>query len=584
MIIPAFLQAQVSFRTIVPQNPVVEGEAFRIQYVIDETEKVTGFSPPVFKGFRLVNGPQVYEAQGGTVKKPRVMKNLIYTLQATRPGTYYLPGATATMNGLKVRSNDVLVEVIARKDAHAKAAPEEDETDEELATYLKPDEDPYEKIRNNLFIRVIVDKTICYPGEPVVATFKLYSRLVSRSDIIKNPGFYGFAVQDMVNIEDHIVNTETVDGRDFDVHTVRKVQLYPLQAGSFLIDAMQLKNSIEFSRSSVSRKSEQEISEGIFEEEEDEPLPGTETYETEISTRPVSITVRPLPVKNKPENFSEGTGKFRISSSLLKNELSRGEEGYLVVKVEGSGNFQQLAAPEINWPVNMEGFEPDVEDKLDKMSVPMSGSRSFIYSFVADVPGNFTLPAVEFSFFDPDSNKYRTIRSKPVSVSVTANARATDLSVPGKKSRGNISGKISWIAATIIVLLIVIVIGFWIFHGKKPVIKKEVLHVEVAKATADDLLRPLYLMIPAGDREFYSLLQKTIWNWLGSRFGLSGTAMNKQSLVQILALERVPAIQGEALVKILTLCEEGMYTNSFISANRENLLIELKEIMQSIGT
>lgn len=232
----------------------------------------------------------------------------------------------------------------------------------------------------------------------------------------------------------------------------------------------------------------------------------------------------------------------------------------------------------------MEGFEPDVEDKLDKMSVPMSGSRSFIYPFVADVPGSFTLPAVDFSFFDPDSNKYRTVRSKPVSVSVTANARATDLSVSEKKSQGNISGKISWIAATIIVLLSVFVIGFWIFQGKKPVVKKEVLQVEETKATADDLLRPLYLMIPAGDREFYALLQKTIWNWLGSRFGLSGTAMNKQSLVQTLASERVPANQGEALVKILTLSEEGMYTNSFISANREKLLSELKEIMQSIGT
>ena len=51
-------------------------------------------------------------------------------------------------------------------------------------------------------MKVLVDKRSCFVGEPVLATFKLYSRLESKSDIVKNPGFYGFTVQDMINLAD----------------------------------------------------------------------------------------------------------------------------------------------------------------------------------------------------------------------------------------------------------------------------------------------------------------------------------------------------------------------------------------------
>ena len=94
----------------------------------------------------------------------------------------------------------------------------------------------------------MVDKRTCFIGEPVTATFKLYSRLESRSDIVKNPGFYGFTVQDMIGLEDNIVTTEIINGKKFDVHTVRKVQLYPLQAGSFTIDPMEIENKVRFSK------------------------------------------------------------------------------------------------------------------------------------------------------------------------------------------------------------------------------------------------------------------------------------------------------------------------------------------------
>jgi len=51
---------QVIFKTLAPQGPVVAGESFQVQYIIEDADKVSNFFPPEFKGFRLVAGPNTY--------------------------------------------------------------------------------------------------------------------------------------------------------------------------------------------------------------------------------------------------------------------------------------------------------------------------------------------------------------------------------------------------------------------------------------------------------------------------------------------------------------------------------------------
>jgi hypothetical protein len=58
----------------------------------------------------------------------------------------------------------------------------------------------------------------------------------------------------MINLDDKVKETEHINGKDFDVHTIRKVQLYPLQPGEYTIDEMKIDNKVEFTRSSVNKK------------------------------------------------------------------------------------------------------------------------------------------------------------------------------------------------------------------------------------------------------------------------------------------------------------------------------------------
>jgi hypothetical protein len=71
-------------------------------------------------------------------------------------------------------------------------------------------------------------------------------------------------------------------------------------------------------------------------------------------------------------------------------------------------------APEFSWPSGVEGFEPKMSESLDKRSVPVSGSKTFEYSFTVNKEGNYTLQPIEYSFFDPVSGQYKSAATKPI--------------------------------------------------------------------------------------------------------------------------------------------------------------------------
>jgi hypothetical protein len=471
--------------------------------------------------------------------------------------------------------------VISRKQAD-KQRKQNGSGEDNSISFLKPGDDPYAIIRKNLFVKVMVNKRTCFAGEPVVATFKLYSRLRSRSDIIKNPGFYGFTAQDMINLDDKVLQKEMLHGEPFDVHTIRQVQLYPLQAGVFMVDAMEIKSKVEFSRSAISKKTEQEIIEGVFEDNDPAPDPGTEVIESRMSTEPVTITVKPTPEKNKPADFNGATGRFLIKASIEKKELAKNEEGYYVIQVKGKGNFSQLAAPAIPWPAGIEGFDPVVTDTLDKTKAPLEGTRTFRYAFVAAAPGVYQFPSASFSFFDPDSNRYKTVFEEFLSVTINNREREKAIVTESehKTSIADVNRKASLIAASIVGLLLLVVLGYWLTKKKEPVIEsKETVAPAKPVISVNDVLKPAYLLIPAADKDFYMVLQQSIFNFFQQYFDYAGN-MNKEVISARFKGENEGLYNN--IMNVLQQCEAGIYTGAIMQEDRGALLVVVKALLDKL--
>ena len=577
----ATIHAQQSFITIAPQSTVVMGEAFQVQYIVEDGTKVTNFTAPAFQGFRIVSGPNIYLGSVAQGNSSRQSKNFVFTLVALNTGRLIIPGAIITIDGKQVRGNNSFIDVIS-KEAATKRIDRENTISSDY--FLRPGENAQNKIRQNLFLKIMVDKRNCFVGEPVLATFKLYSRLESKSDIVKNPGFYGFTVHDIVSLADKQVITENLNGKPFDVHTIRKVQLYPLQAGVFTIDAMEVNNKVEFSKNTVNKKTEQEIIEGVLGNNElDERKDNTEEFESNMSTQPVSINVKPLPAKNKPSSFDGATGFFTISAEAVKNKLAKEEGDVLEITISGKGNFVQLNAPLVQWPAGIEGFEPSVKDSLDKTMSPLTGTRIYRYPFVANFPGQYIIPAINLSFFNPDSGNYKTVATRPLQLRMeNNNTSITNFARKEVKKPGH-QNNYWWVISGGIFLLLG---SFFWFVKRKIEIKQSITQLtekQIAGLSVKEILSPASLLLQVDDKIFYTRLRQSIWNYFDFHFSFSGSERSKENIIAKLKENKVEEGLTAEMKNILQQCEAGMFTNANLSDDKKLLLDKTSEVLEKLN-
>ena len=578
--------AQVGFRTVVPQQPVVAGESFEVQYIVEGDANIQSFTAPAFAGFRFVTGPHVYKGAVIDLNTPRPLVNTVYTLAAIKPGRYLIHGAKAWVNGNEMNSSDAFVQVISKEEAYKLNKRKDGSFYSNSEYFLQPGEDPIQKIRRNLFMKVMVDKHTCYVGEPVVATYKLYSRLESKSDIVKNPGFYGFSVHDMINLTDRSQATETINGKTFDVHTVRKVQLYPLQAGTFIVDPMEVSNKVEFSRSEVNKKTEQEIIEGVLNNPADKIHDNTVVYENDLKTEPVPVIVKPLPAKNKTDSFTAAVGDFSIHASLEKNAIAKNEQCRLIVSITGKGNFTQIGPPVIKWPAGIDAFEPVIKDSIDRLKVPLNGSKTFSYAFVPGNGGTYDLPAVEFNFFNPDTNHFVKLETEPLTLQVSFKEKENEKIIETKKSNPLPALVYIWLGAGLAAMLLLSGILFWL--NKKNKKKAEQVTTNVAMSaepvvSIEAILETSRIMLVADNNNFYKELSNAIWEYFRQKINLSGSTMNKLSLIHFLKQE---AVDGETVIKLIEIlgqCETVMYTDAVPVYSKKDLFADTKMLLRSIN-
>jgi hypothetical protein len=382
-------------QTIVPDQPVVVGTAFQVQYIITDPADYVSSTAPVFEGCRLVSGPNLYKGNAVVDGKLQPIQNITFTLVPVSLGELKMGSIKVSFKSApEVNSDDAVITVVPQPNASFLSR--SSYTDVNLyAPASKTDRDKL--IDDNLFIKTIVDKRVCYEGEPLTATFKLYSRLQSSSEAEKSPAFYGFSVIDVLNINESHTAVETVNGKVFNTSVLRQVQLYPVQAGQLTIDPMYVQNEIEFDDTLKRRKI---------------------TVEKEIVTQPVTITVKPLPVK-KPDDYSGAVGNFALEAHLAKTDLPVNHDGRLVVTIKGKGNFIQFGPPVIQWPSGTEAFDPILVDKLNKNTVPIEGTRRYEFGFAASAVGTYRLPPVSFSFFDLSTRSFKTITTDTLPLHVT---------------------------------------------------------------------------------------------------------------------------------------------------------------------
>jgi hypothetical protein len=612
ILVAPILLAQVKFNTVASSREIGRSDYVQIEFVVENAKDIEHFLPPSFIDFHVVQGP--IQSSGMSIINGDMSqyKSLSFVLQPVKTGKFTIAGATATVDGKAMHSNSVTIEVSANASSNNNNPPpigiqpvwpgESSDLDREYI--LKPGENIDDKIRKNLFVRLQVSKTSCFVGEPIVATYKLYSRLQSESRVTKHPSLNGFSVYDMVEPSGDAVSVETINGKPFTVHTIRKTQLIPLQAGTIDLDPVEIENTVHFVKSSQQRRRNNNTLQDLFDQFAEDASPGVPVEKNiTLESKPVAIDVKALPETSKPASYNGAVGNFSIEAGIENKNITAQDAAILKVTVKGSGNLPVVNAPQIKWPANVETYDAAVKDNIDKTTAPMTGTKTFEYSFVPKEKGNYNIPAIEFSYFDPVSASYKVVESKAMNFEAAAakkNARQgqpKDLSSQSSKD-GSAGLKnfflqhLEWFV--IFLILVGLLLYFWRQNTRLKKVrqqKEEALDSAPSETQAetlpvvpvDPLLRSKELLESADYKGFYNELNGVVWTAVANRLQLPSSELNKYNIVQALQSRGSTEDTTSLLKKILNECEMSLYTPDYDFRDMQLLLLETAQLLEKLG-
>lgn len=490
------IKAQVDFSASISPGQISKDEYATLRLVVHNASDIKQILPPSLNQFVVVSGPNQESGMSSVNGKVDQYTGITYVLQALKPGKINIGAATAVIGG-KVYKSNTLTLVVENK-ISGNSSPNnqssnpfaglmdpynEDRSTADYSDYiLHKGEDIPSKVSKNMQLRLETDKTSCYVGEPVVAAYKLYSRLKSESRLDKNPSFNGFSVIDLQQPDINGYGKGKLDGKEYNVYTIRKAQLYPLQSGPIVLETATLDNQVQFVKEG-SQGDVGDILNGFV------SAPGDiVTQSVTLSSKPVTINVKPLPDEGKPAGFKGAVGDFKIDWALAKNTFSTDETGSLAIQISGEGNLQLITAPDVSWPAGVDAFQPKLTDNLVNTTVPVSGNKVFQYSFAIQKEGNYTLPSQEFSFFDPKTAAYKTVKTEPISFTVTKGTGVhapVVLPVEKKEEVSFLNSIFSHRLWLIVIVALIIATGlfFWLRKEQR---KEEMQPVIIKLPVADD--------------------------------------------------------------------------------------------------
>ncbi len=329
-----------------------------------------------------------------------VSKSHSFTYRAISMGKFTIPGASIKFGGKEYRSKPIPIEVV-------KAAAQQPRT-QQRRTQTPTIQSTNQVDENSLYLKVTASKRQVYVNEPVILTYKIYTRVsVTQYGIIKLPNTAGFWVEEYDIGKQPQTHEEIINGQKFIVAEIKRMAMFPTDAGNKKIGAMEIECNVRV----------QQRRRSVFDSFFDDPFFGRSVRKL-VHSNPVTINVLPLPAENKPSNYSGLVGNFNITANVDKKQVKTNEAISLKIGISGTGNIKMIPNPKVELPNDFEQYSPKVSEKISRNDRGITGSKTFEYVLVPRYPGEQKIKPIEFSYFDVRNKKYKTLRTKGILVNV----------------------------------------------------------------------------------------------------------------------------------------------------------------------
>jgi hypothetical protein len=554
----------------VSSGQVGTGEYFEITFTVNGN--IEKFSPPDFTGFQVLGGPNQSSSMTSINGNTAVSMSLSYELMPVKEGEYTIGPATMVVNGKQLRSNAVRVKVVKGKSVPQNSQPNAGGGARQGA---KAAEGNSSDISKRLFIRAMANKTNVYQGEGLAVTYKLYTNIELVDNALdKLPDFNGFWSQEIKNNDPNVRwQTETYQGNRYNVAVLKEIILFPERSGKLTLDPLAMTFLVR-----------QAVSSGDSNDPFDAFFGSYKDVKYKIKSSPVTINVKPLPEAGKPEGFEGAVGNFTIAAAVDKRELKANEAVNYMLKISGSGNLKLLKAPVVNFPSDLEKYDPKVTDHLTENLNGVSGSREYGYLLIPRHEGNYTIDPLKFSYFNPAAQKYVTLSAGPFTLKVARGAPGSNVTAYSSANQRDIkmlAKDITYIktdgpalhqkgssfygsAAYYILLctgplLFLIAVAYRKRYRENNRDQVKVRGRNANKVAAKHLASAKKQLLAGDKKLFYQDIYRGLYQYLSDKFNIAAAELNKDHIRDRLTDSGINDQLINQLTETLDLCEMARY-------------------------
>ena len=322
----------------------------------------------------------------------QVTKSYTYTLQPQNKGRFLIPPLNIKYKGKSFTTDPISVNVI-----QGSTEPPPRTSNNFRNNQNNSKSNTSNDLKDNLFIKAEISKSKVFKGEPIALEYKLYTRYdVADLDFASDPVYNGFWKEDISRPTQIKFSRKNLNGVIFNEMSLGKLALFPTQSGKLVIPSLEMNVHIRTQSRSF--------------------FDFGQSKQYTIKSKKRTIDVSDLPSVNKPAVFSGAVGNFKISSSVNITELKAGDSFTYTLDISGTGNLTHFDAPSLPEIPKLRFIDPEISVNLNKNKV--SGNKTVKYLVIAQEKGSFTIPAVEFSFFDTKQKKYVTKKTKSYTLNV----------------------------------------------------------------------------------------------------------------------------------------------------------------------
>ncbi|MEL6866391.1 MAG: BatD family protein [Bacteroidota bacterium] len=544
--IPLAAQGKISFKASADAKQVVLGNYFELSFIL-ENANAENFKAPKLEAFNILSGPNQATSVSAINGRWTRSQTFSYTLQPKKIGTFTIGAGSVVANGETLKSKPLRVEVVKGKNKGAS-------TQEDLMS----------QIRDEVFIRAETNTIAAAIGEQIILDYKIYTtREIETYNLLSESEYPGFFAQDIRRYNAGVVR-EVVDGVQYSTKILKRIALFPQQAGILKVDPMTMQLAVVADNQPKRRRS-------FFYT----PV----VNRLQVKTEELNINVRPLP-SPQPSSFSGAVGTYRIESTVNRSSLTTDDAITIRMTISGDGDIKRVQAPTLQFSDSLELYEPRVveERSFEGKNGRITGQKLVEYVLLPKHPGRYQIEP-EFTYFDPDSSNYISLSPNTYRFIVTkgtldrtakglAAERAAAEDIRFIKTKTQLEQASSsffgtplfWALLSFPFLGLLGAVFYRQAKIKQAGIDPIFLKQQRARKIAQGHLSKADNFMKSGDsRSFYKEISQALFGYVGDKLSIPLSELSKDNIRQKLEALKVDEQHIKQFIHIIKTCEMALF-------------------------